>query len=206
MRGCEMYSHKKRRAKVDKTIAKFVMEISLTPNSKIVINMKKTVFCLVLVTAMACGKKDETKGQKLVKKEGAVTSSVEANDAERNKIIKDAPKVNAPTISITSMSFDKMEHDFGTVIEESESTYSFKVTNTGQQPLLIENVKASCGCTTPKKPEKAIAPGMSDEIQVSFKPNVGQLGEQNKTVTVTANTTPDIVVLKIKANVKKKKK
>lgn len=78
------------------------------------------------------------------------------------------------------MSFDKMEHDFGTVVEESVSNYSFKVTNTGSQPLIIDDVSASCGCTTPKKPEKPITPGQSDEIQVSFKPNVGQLGSKIK--------------------------
>ena len=108
--------------------------------------------------------------------------------------------------NITTMSFDKLEHDFGKVKADTDNKTVFYVTNTGKKPLIIEGVSASCGCTTPKKPEKTIAPGMSDEIQVSFKPNVGQLGEQNKTVTVTANTTPDIVVLKIKANVKKKKK
>ncbi|MFM8241657.1 MAG: DUF1573 domain-containing protein [Crocinitomicaceae bacterium] len=168
--------------------------------------MKKTIYAFALMTIVSCGKKEDGNGQKISKKEGAVTSNVEANDKDLEKIVKDAPKVSAPTITITSMSFDQMEHDFGTVTEESVSDYSFKVTNTGSQPLIIDDVSASCGCTTPKKPEKPIAPGQSDEIQVSFKPNVGQLGEQNKTVTVKANTNPDLVVLKIKANVKKKKK
>ena len=165
--------------------------------------MKKIVYTISFLSLISCGK-EEGQGQKLSKKEGTVTSNLETNEAELKKIIQDAPEVKAPVITITSMSFNKIEHNFGTVKEESVSEYSFMVTNTGSQPLVIEDVSASCGCTTPKKPENPIAPGKSDEIKVSFKPNVGQLGEQNKTVTVKANTNPDLVVLKIKANVKKK--
>jgi hypothetical protein len=105
--------------------------------------------------------------------------------------------------NMTTMSFNVLDHDFGTVKEDSKNLYNFVVTNTGKKPLFIADVKASCGCTTPKKPEKAIAPGKSDVIAVEFHPKVGQLGRQDKTVTVTANTNPSMVVLKIGADVVK---
>jgi hypothetical protein len=88
-------------------------------------------------------------------------------------------------------------------MEDTKHLYNFVVTNTGKKPLFIQNVKASCGCTTPKKPEKAIAPGKSDIIAVEFHPKVGQLGRQDKTVTVIANTKPEMVILNIGAMVTK---
>ena len=87
---------------------------------------------------------------------------------------------------------------------DKQSEKFFTVTNTGQNPLVIESVKASCGCTTPSKPEKPIAPGKSDKIEVVFHPKVGQLKQQNKTIRVVANTVPSETVLNVGAFVEKK--
>jgi hypothetical protein len=106
--------------------------------------------------------------------------------------------------NLTTMSFDRRNHDYGKVTEDSDNTTTFRVTNTGKKPLVIEKVSASCGCTTPSKPEKPIQPGKSDEITVVFHPKVNQLGQQNKTVTVIANTDPKMEVLNISAMVVKK--
>lgn len=107
--------------------------------------------------------------------------------------------------NMTTMSFDKMSHDYGTVYELSNNRTTFRVTNTGKKPLIIEKVSASCGCTTPSKPDKPIPPGKSDDIVVEFHPKENQLGQQNKTVTVIANTNPKMEVLNISAMVEKKK-
>lgn len=107
--------------------------------------------------------------------------------------------------NMTTMSFDKTSHDYGKVLGDSDNKTTFRVTNTGKKPLIIEKVSASCGCTTPSKPEKPIAPGKSDEITVVFHPKETQLGQQNKTVTVIANTNPKMEVLSISAMVEKKK-
>jgi len=123
-------------------------------------------------------------------------------DVELLAILDDpASKANVPT---TSLKFDKLIHDFGKVKEESDNKTVFRVTNTGKFPLIIDAVKASCGCTTPSKPTEPIAPGKSDKIEVVFHPNVGQLNKQSKTVRVTANTEPKETVLKISAFVEKK--
>jgi hypothetical protein len=107
--------------------------------------------------------------------------------------------------NMTKMSFDKTSHDYGKVPADSDNKTTFRVTNTGKKPLVIEKVSASCGCTTPSKPEKPIPPGKSDEITVVFHPKETQLGQQNKTVTVIANTNPKMEVLSISAMVEKKK-
>jgi hypothetical protein len=110
------------------------------------------------------------------------------------------PKEELP---LTTMKFNKMKHDFGKIKADTDNKTSFTVTNTGNYPLVIEEVKASCGCTTPQKPNKPIMPGESDKIKVVFHPKENQLKDQNKTVRVLANTTPSEVVLNLKAFVEK---
>jgi hypothetical protein len=102
----------------------------------------------------------------------------------------------------TTLEFDKIMHDFGDVKADTDAITEFIVKNTGKNPLIIENVSASCGCTMPKKPEKPIPPGGSDVIEVKFHSKPGQLNEVNKTVTVTANTKDRIHEVKIRAFVK----
>ena len=103
-------------------------------------------------------------------------------------------------IRTTTLSFNKMEHDFGNVVVGEDYTFKFTVKNTGQSPLLIEDAKASCGCTVPDKPDGPIQPGKSDEIVVTYSPKPGQ-GVTSKTITVTSNTNPKITTLTIRANV-----
>jgi hypothetical protein len=137
-----------------------------------------------------------------------VESTIAANgtsEAELKEALKEIEKEEAELRkSLTSMTFDKLNYNFGKLIEDTENKVSYKVTNSGKNPLIIEKVDVSCGCTTAKKPEKPIAPGKSDVIEVIFHPKLGQLGEQKKTVTVTANTDPKIVVLNFEAFVEKK--
>lgn len=100
----------------------------------------------------------------------------------------------------TTVSFARSEHDFGKVLSSSENIYKFAFTNTGNEPLIIENATGSCGCTVPEYPKAPIPPGGSGEIKVVYKPN-GQSGAQQKTVTVTANTQPPQTILRISADV-----
>ena len=85
-----------------------------------------------------------------------------------------------------------------------ENKYSFSFTNSGNEPLKISNAKGSCGCTVPNWPKEPILPGESGKIDVVFRPSKGQAGsKQTKTVTVSANTTPENTILKITAFVNK---
>ena len=143
------------------------------------------------------------------KSEAPEPSSIVATDKNTKELkesLKDVAEeekrlAEEAAANMTTMTFNELSHEFGTVKEDTKHLYNFVVTNTGKKPLFIQDVKASCGCTTPKKPEKAIAPGKSDIIAVEFHPKVGQLGRQDKTVTVMANTEPNMVVLKIGADV-----
>ncbi len=77
--------------------------------------------------------------------------------------------------------------DYGTVVKGVDSgVRTFEFTNTGDEPLVITNVRSSCGCTVPSKPEAPIMPGKSDKIEVKY--NMG-LGPISKTITVESNAT-----------------
>lgn len=102
------------------------------------------------------------------------------------------------------MKFKNDKHEFGNVEVNSENKYSFAFTNSGTEPLKISNAKGSCGCTVPNWPKEPILPGQSGNIDVVFRPSKGQAGsKQTKTVTVSANTSPENTILKITAFVNK---
>lgn len=98
----------------------------------------------------------------------------------------------------TSMEFADMEHDFGKINQDSENKYVFKFKNTGDEPLVINGAQGSCGCTVPSYPKEPIAPGEEGDIEVVYSPGK-QENQQQKTVTITANTEPTTTVLKISA-------
>lgn len=102
----------------------------------------------------------------------------------------------------TTIEYFETKHDFGNVFYPSENLYTFKFKNTGKEPLIIEDAKASCGCTVPNKPDKPILPGEIGELDVIFRPKQNQVGQPvTKRITVTANTSPKETFLDITANV-----
>jgi len=90
--------------------------------------------------------------------------------------------------------------DYGEIAKGSDGVRVFEFTNMGEVPLVISNVKSSCGCTIPKKPEAPIMPGETGEIQVRYDTN--RVGPIRKAITVTSNADTPTKVLKIKGTVK----
>ena len=89
--------------------------------------------------------------------------------------------------------------DYGTIEKGADGVRVFEFTNTGNAPLIISNVKSSCGCTVPKKPDGPIAPGETGEIQVKYDTN--RVMPIRKTITVMSNADTPTVALKIKGEV-----
>lgn len=100
----------------------------------------------------------------------------------------------------TNIQFAELEHDFGTIDQDTKNTKIFTFTNTGSEPLIISDANGSCGCTVPNYPRNPIAPGETGEIEVVYNPGK-QANQQTKTVSITANTEPATTVLRVKANV-----
>ena len=107
-----------------------------------------------------------------------------------------------PAGPTTSMSFDELKYDFGTVTAGEKVQYAYKFKNTGAEPLIISNAKGSCGCTVPEWPKEPIAPGETSEILVQFDSS-NKSNKQSKRVTITANTNPAQTFLTIEGMVNK---
>jgi len=98
------------------------------------------------------------------------------------------------------LTFDKTNHNFGTVIEGEKVTYAFRFTNNGNTDLRLTSVGTSCGCTASDYPRDPIKPGDSGKIQITFN-SANRLGMQHKKVTIRSNTNPEFTVLDIYAQI-----
>jgi hypothetical protein len=78
--------------------------------------------------------------------------------------------------------FKENVHDFGKIVQGTPVTFEFNFANVSDQPVVIESATASCGCTTPVKPEAPIAKGKNDKITAGF--NAAAAGPFNKTIYV----------------------
>lgn len=102
--------------------------------------------------------------------------------------------------------FEKTTHDYGSFKEsDGVQTTTFKFTNTGTVPLVLSNVRASCGCTTPKWTRQPVPPQGTGEIQVSYNPK-NRPGTFTKSVTVVSNASTPTKILKIKGTVAPREK
>jgi hypothetical protein len=106
----------------------------------------------------------------------------------------------ATDASAPDITFETDVHDFGTLDYSGDGTYSFKFTNTGNEPLVISDAKGSCGCTVPKWPKEPVLKGQSNYINVSY--DTKRPGPFTKTVTVTSNAKSATKILTIKGVVK----
>jgi uncharacterized protein DUF1573 len=78
--------------------------------------------------------------------------------------------------------FKEIKYDFGKIKQSVPATHDFTFTNISDGPVVIESTVASCGCTTPVKPEGAIPKGKTEKITASY--NAAAVGPFNKTITV----------------------
>ena len=99
------------------------------------------------------------------------------------------------------MTFYKTTHDFGKINEaDGRVTTVFEFKNEGMVPLVLSNVRASCGCTSPKYTREPVEPGQTGTITVTYNPN-GRPGRFQKTITITSNATEATKKLYIKGEV-----
>ena len=91
------------------------------------------------------------------------------------------------------------EHDFGKIPQGKPVYYSFEIANTGKTELKLDDVKASCGCTTPEWSKDPIAPGATAKIKVGY--NAAAENYFEKFITITYNKNTQTKQLKIKGTV-----
>lgn len=142
--------------------------------------MRKIVITLSLVLAIA-----------MVSCKDKASSKIDSANIEA------AGERDAAAKKLPVMTFEKVEHDFGNIIQNTPQETVFTFTNTGDAPLIITDAKSTCGCTVPKKPDGPVSPGETGELVVKF--NGSGANAVTKVITVTANTAKGTEQLKIKA-------
>ena len=89
--------------------------------------------------------------------------------------------------AVETISLKESEFNFGKIPQGKPVTHTFEVSNIGKTPFKLDNVQASCGCTTPQwDKEKIIEPGSTSVINVGY--NAAAEGPFNKSITITYNT------------------
>jgi len=154
---------------------------------------KLLVYTLALMTFWSCapaeGEENAAASAQEVKEMDEITnSSLINNPVSANEAIapEDAAKIE----------FEEEVFDFGDIAEGDVVEHIFNFKNTGNNPLIISKATGSCGCTVPEWPRDPIAPGQTGELKVKFN-SKGKEGEQDKRVTIQANTIPNNTVIRI---------
>ena len=164
--------------------------------------VSRVIWILTLVaTISSC--RDKASEKRIAELESRL-AQIEGNKAATPVVTP--PATTAPAVEekpegpLPTMDFSTTDHDFGTVEEGKKVSYTYKVKNTGQAPLLIQNAQPSCGCTVPDWTKTPIPVGGEGFVKAEFDTK-GKLGINNKTITVTANTWPKTTTIKFKAMV-----
>ena len=107
------------------------------------------------------------------------------------------------TVQGPGIVFAALSHDFGKIKEEDgEATTVFEFVNNGTEPLILSEVRASCGCTTPDWTKEPVAPGAVGFVKATYNAK-GRPGMFEKSITVKSNAAEgkESVVLTIKGEV-----
>ena len=97
----------------------------------------------------------------------------------------------------TSVTIIDSVYDFGEITEGEMVEFNYRFKNSGNKPLVVSNVSASCGCTVPEKPEAPVQPGETGYIKVKFNSDK-RVGEAHKTIMVQSNANPAFPELLLK--------
>ncbi|MHC8949636.1 DUF1573 domain-containing protein [Sphingobacterium hungaricum] len=132
-------------------------------------------------------------------------SVISCNQASKNST-ETADSSSTETVAanenagIGTIEFPEREYDFGTIKEGEVVEHVFTFNNTGTAPVILAQVSATCGCTTPEYTSVPVKPGASGEIKVHFDSN-GQAGQQQKIVTIRSNAENSAETVQIKGTV-----
>ena len=145
---------------------------------------KYSVLALLAMFFFSCG--NASKG----KEEGA---RIATDTAAADSLSKAAAQLG-------KVEFEESAFDFGQVKEGAQVKHTFVLKNTGDAPIIISKVTASCGCTQPEFSKSPILPGGTSEIHVTFN-SEGQVGKQQKIITIQSNASNGLTTVQLKGEV-----
>jgi hypothetical protein len=156
--------------------------------------VSQSLVFLALITFISCtnnSQKDE---------ETAIDKPLLENESEKVSFGSQEPNGGAENAAIITL--DNDIYDFGVVSEGEKVKHVYNFTNTGKSPLILSNVSASCGCTTPEYSKHPINPGEKGSVTVVFD-SQNQVGIQQKIISILSNAEPSQTILQLKGEVKK---
>lgn len=115
----------------------------------------------------------------------AQTSDTKVSKKDKNTATKYAAENTEPSAAADNLVLRETEFDFGKIPQGKPVTHIFEFTNTGTTPLALENVQASCGCTTPVWSRDTVNAGNSSQIKVGY--NAANEGPFDKSITIYWN-------------------
>ncbi len=124
-----------------------------------------------------------------------------ATAQERSKTKVAAPSEQA--VNGPALTFEETEYNFGDISQGDVVEHTFKFKNTGTQPLIIERVDVTCGCTTPAWTKEPVMPGKTGIVTAKFN-SAGKLGQQKKAITVHSNSADGAKYVYIVTDIKEK--
>lgn len=107
--------------------------------------------------------------------------------------------VQAQSTSKSEFKFETESHDFGKITQGKPVTHEFQFSNVGTEPIIISEVRPSCGCSVAEFTKTPIKPGESGMVSVKF--DAAAKGPFTKHLTVRSNTKTPIRTLVIKGEV-----
>jgi len=159
--------------------------------------MNTAAFAVMLTLGVSCAQKDE-QAAKIQALEDKIAQLETSNTAVTPVNAQATQQADPATLG--SFQFPEMEYDFGNIKEGEVIEHVFKFTNNGQAPLVISNITASCGCTSPDWSKAPVKPGEEGFVKVVFN-SAAKSGAQAPTVSIQANTNPTVTRLRLKGSV-----
>lgn len=159
---------------------------------------KLILLFVVAVALTAC------KDREAEKKIAALEARLNEMDGKKTPALTATP---APVVAeevkpegpLPVVQFENIAHDFGNIPQGKNVSYTYKFTNTGEGPLVIQSANPTCGCTVSNYSKESIPVGGSGFVTADFDAKTA--GAQNKSITVTTNAWPRTTTLTFKANV-----
>jgi len=163
--------------------------------------MKTRLFsaiALSVVLLASCSQGKDDQAEKIKALEEKIAAMEGTNIPVPADMAQTATAADPSTLG--SFQFSEMEYDFGTINEGKVVEKIFNFTNNGQAPLVISNITASCGCTSPDWTKSPVQPGQTGFVKVVFN-SAAKSGAQSPTVTIQANTNPSVTRLSMRGSV-----
>jgi len=147
---------------------------------------------LVLALVLTSCKKDQSADQ-LIIDENAVQNEAAINP-QAEEIVEVAGK------PLTNVALSESQFDFGKIKKGDQKEHTYEITNTGENPLIISQVKPGCGCTVPDYTKEPILPGQKGKITLKFD-STNFDGLVNKQAEVYANVEKSPIMITFSADI-----